>query len=144
MQSFRKARWRLQAQLRANPTCCRFPPPKIFTNALLHSHDITALIRDTEAHERALFTFAEPDRGSRPSAANVARRNTFYGLNGAEEPYGNGNGLMRSQRPRSAVATLLGGELGEQIRKEGAKEGKERGEVDVNLLLRGAEKLCSV
>ena len=144
MQSFRKAQWRLQAQLRANPTCCRFPPPKIFTNALLHSHDITALIRDTEAHERALFTFAEPDRGSRPSAANVARRNTFYGFNGAEEPYGNGNGLMRSQRPRSAVATLLGGELGEQIRKEGAKEGKERGEVDVNLLLRGAEKLCSV
>ena len=51
---------------------------------------------------------------------------------------------MRSQRPRSAVATLLGGELGEQIRKEGAKEGKERGEVDVNLLLQGAEKLCSV
>ena len=46
--------------------------------------------------------------------------------------------------PRSAVATLLGGELGEQMRNEGAKEGKERGEVDVNILLKGAEKLCSV
>lgn len=42
------------------------------------------------------------------------------------------------------MATLLGGELGEQIRKEGAKEGKERGDVDVNVLLKGADKLCSV
>lgn len=121
-----------------------FPPPKIFTNAMLHSHDITALIRDTEAHERALFTLAEPDRGSRSFAASVGRRSTVHGLNGTGEPYGTGNGSIRTQRPRSAVATLLGGELGEQIRKEGAKEGKERGEVDVNLLLKGAEKLCSV
>lgn len=65
-------------------------------------------------------------------------------MNGTGDRYGNGNSLMRSQKPRSAVATLLGGELGEQIRKEGAKEGKERGEIDVNLLLKGAEKLCSV
>ena len=42
------------------------------------------------------------------------------------------------------MATLLGGKLGEQIRKEGAKEGKERGDVDVNVLLKGADKLCSV
>ena len=111
---------------------------------MLHSHDITALIRDTEAHERALFTLAESDRGSRPSAASVARRSTVHGINGAGEPYGIGNALMRNQRPRLAVATLLGGGLGEQVRKEGAKEGKERGEVDVNLLLQGAEKLCSV
>lgn len=128
----------------ANSTCCRFPPPKIFTNALLHSHDITALIRDTEAHERALFTLAEPDRNLRSSAASVARRSTAHGLNGIGEPYGTGNGLIRSQKPNSAVATLLGGDLGEQIRKEGAKEGKERAEVDVNLLLKGAEKLSSV
>lgn len=52
--------------------------------------------------------------------------------------------MIRSQKPTSAVAALLGGELGEQIRKEGAKEGKERGELDVNLLLKGADKLCSV
>ena len=111
---------------------------------MLHAHDITALIRDTEAHERALFTLAEPDRGSRPSTTSLAHRSTVPGLNCAGEFYGNGNGLMRSHKPRSAVATLLGGELGEQIRKEGAKEGKERGEVDVNILLKGAEKLCSV
>ena len=111
---------------------------------MLHSHDITALIRDTEAHERVLFTLAEPDRGSYTSAANVARRSTVHGLNGAGDNYGNGNGLLRGQRPRSAVATLLGRDFGEQMRKEGAKDGKERGQVDVELLLKGAEKLCSV
>ena len=39
---------------------CSFPPPKIFTNALLANHDITSLIRDTEAHERALFSVPPP------------------------------------------------------------------------------------
>ena len=122
----------------------RFPSPKIFTNALLHSHDITALIRDTEAHERALFTIAPSDQVSRSSTASIARRSTVHGLNGAGEHYTNSGGLVRTHRSGSAVATLLGGELGEQIRKEGAKESKERGEVDVNLLLKGAEKLCGV
>lgn len=51
---------------------------------------------------------------------------------------------MRGHKQGSAVATLLGGDLGDQIRKESAKEGKERGDVDVNLLLKGAEKLCGV
>ena len=53
-------------------------------------------------------------------------------------------GEKRPQKQGSAVATLLGGELGEQIRIENAKEGKDRSDVDVNLLLRGAEKLCSI
>lgn len=107
---------------------------------MLRSHDITALIRDTEAHERALFTFTPPD----PQTVGFPHRSTVHGLNATAEPYANGTGLMRSQKQGSAVATLLGGELGEQIRKEGAKESKERGEVDVNLLLNGAEKLCGV
>lgn len=51
---------------------------------------------------------------------------------------------MRNPRQGSAVSTLLGGELGEQIRKENLREGKERGEIDVDLLLRGAQKLCGV
>jgi len=72
------------------------------------------------------------------------RRSTVHGLNANTEPYANGTGLTRSKQQGSAVTTLLGGELGEQIRKEGAKESKERGEVDVNLLLSGAEKLCGV
>ena len=115
----------------------RFPPPKIFTNALLHSHDITALIRDTEAHERALFTFAKPDDGSRVKASNAARRSTMAGLNA-------NNNFTIGNRQKSAVATLLGGELGEQVRKQGIKDAGERGEVDVNVLLEGAEKLCRI
>ncbi|KAL9100436.1 MAG: hypothetical protein Q9163_004181 [Psora crenata] len=113
-----------------------FPPPRIFTNALLHSHDITALIRDTEAHERALFTLASPDQLPGVRDANLPRRTTVHNISGSN--------LGRDQRVGSAVATLLGGDLGEQIRKEGTKDGKERGDVDVNLLLKGAEKLCSV
>ncbi|KAL9635732.1 MAG: hypothetical protein Q9164_003277 [Protoblastenia rupestris] len=115
----------------------RFPPPKIFTNAFLNSHDITALIRDTEPHERALFTLAPPDQLAGVPDANLPRRSTLHNNT-------NGPPLGRTQRQGSAVATLLGGELGEQIRNEGSKEGKGRGEVDVNLLLKGAEKLCSV
>jgi len=72
------------------------------------------------------------------------RRSTVHGLNGVTEPYGKGARLMRNPKQGSAVATLLGGELGEQIRKEGSREGRERGEIDVPLLLRGAEKLCEV
>lgn len=109
----------------------RFPPPKIFTNALLRSQDITALIRDTETHERALFKLAPPQDVTDIPDANLPRRSTIHPSN-------------RSQHKPSAVATLLGGELGERIRKENTKEGKERGDVDVDLLLKGAEKLCSV
>ncbi len=115
----------------------RFPPPKIFTNALLNSHDITALIRDTEAHERALFTLAPTDQ------ASTSRRSTVHGLKSNGESI-NGSGLVRVPRHDSAVATLLGGELGEQIRKGGTSDSKEKGEVDVDVLLKGAEKLCGV
>lgn len=107
---------------------------------MLRSHDITSLIRDTEAHERALFTYTPPD----PPTAGAPRRSTVHGLNTTTESYLNGGGLMRSHKQGSAVATLLGGELGEQIRKEGVREDNERGEIDVQLLLKGAEKLCGV
>ncbi|KAG8529368.1 uncharacterized protein KY384_006004 [Bacidia gigantensis] len=112
-----------------------FPQPKNFTNALVQHHDITALIRDTEAHERALFTLAPPDQLPGVPDAYLPRRNTISNVKGAK--------LARGQRQEPAVAVLLGGELGDQIRKENSKEGKEMGEVDVNLLLKGAEKLCN-
>ncbi|MCJ1274046.1 hypothetical protein MMC21_001840 [Puttea exsequens] len=121
-----------------------FPPPKVFTNALLHSHDITALIRDTEAHERALFTLTTAEQGQQPSQASIARRSTVHNPHSAGEPYINGGSLLRNQKTGSTVATLLGGDLGEQVRKESTREGKDRGEVDVNLLLNGAEKLCGI
>ena len=116
---------------------CRFPPPKIFTNALLHSHDITTVIRDTEAHERALFTLAPSDQIS------TSRRSTFHGLKSNGEPV-NSSGLVRVPKHGTTVATLLGAELGEQIRKGRTSDGKEKGEVDVEILLQGAERLCHV
>ena len=111
---------------------------------MLHSHDITALIRDTEAHERALFTLQAPSQGARPPRANVARRTTLHGLHGNAESYDSAPSLVRNPRQGSTVATLLGGSFGEQIRKETSKEGRERGELDVNLLLKGAETLCGI
>ena len=93
------------------------------------------MIRDTEAHERALFSLAASEKGPRPSSS---RRTTVFG------PNGTGNNFSQSHRQRSAVATLLGGDLGEQVRRQGAIEASERGEVDVNVLLKGAEKLCAI
>ena len=121
-----------------------FPPPKSFTNSLLHSHDITALIRDTEAHERALFKLDSSSQAIPSSSTIGPRRDTVHRVDGTSRPYGRDAKLSRNPKFGSAAATLLGGELGEQIRLEGSKEARERGEIDVTLLLKGAEKLCGV
>ncbi|KAK5115728.1 hypothetical protein LTR62_000817 [Meristemomyces frigidus] len=119
-----------------------FPPPKIFTNALLSSHDITALIRDTEAHERALFHLAPPAIPTKSSdftssiasvapVSTAARRATTYG----------------TRQPRSrAVAAVLGGDLYKQTRNATSigGVGRQKGDVDVEVLLEGAEKLAAV
>ncbi|KAK3112396.1 hypothetical protein LTR53_011367 [Teratosphaeriaceae sp. CCFEE 6253] len=112
-----------------------FPAPKIFANALLHTHDITALIRDTEAHERALFHLAPPPQSLSntapvpPSAASAgARRATTHG----------------ASRPKSrAVAAVLGGDLYQRTRSAnpGDTPGRHKGELDVEVLLQGAERL---
>ncbi|KAF2671059.1 DASH complex, subunit Spc34 [Microthyrium microscopicum] len=121
-----------------------FPQPKIFTNALLHSHDITTLLRDTEAHERALFTVPKPEPN---------RRSTVFPSN---QPLPqSGPGAIRGPRRNTAVASVLGGDLVERIKRGGGggagsalgyREGggRERGDVDVDVLLEGAEKLCGV
>ena len=117
----------------------RFPAPRRFTNALLRSHDITTLIRDTESHERALF-----DLSSLISDGTVPRRSTIHPPRGPSERLFIGIDQNRQPRYGSAAAALLGGELGDQIRKEGERGARERGEVDVEVLLKGAEKLCAV
>ncbi|KAK4498092.1 hypothetical protein PRZ48_010748 [Zasmidium cellare] len=118
-----------------------FQGPKIFSNALLSQHDITALIRDTEAHERALFHLAPPPLPSKsaaqdfvagppsgPAQSTTSRRATVYG----------------QRQPKSkAVAAVLGGELYQRTRKEGAAV-RQKGEVDVEVLLEGAERLLAV
>lgn len=117
-----------------------FQGPKIFTNALLSTHDITALIRDTEAHERALFHLAPPPlptKGSNtdnaPSAASSItpgpqRRATVYG--GPRQP------------KNKAVAAVLGGDLYNKTRA--SESSRQKGEIDVEALLHGAEKLAAV
>ncbi|KAK4955116.1 hypothetical protein LTR10_007310 [Elasticomyces elasticus] len=112
-----------------------FPQPKIFTNALLHTSDITALIRDTEAHERALFHLAPPSlpskaadfTGSVTVAVPTARRATGYGA-GVRQP------------KSKAVAAVLGGDLYRKTRRA-EDAGVNRQGIDVEVLLEGAEKL---
>jgi len=145
-----------------------FPSPKIFTNALLHPHDITTLIRDTESHERALFSVpppAPPPRAQDPSSSTFGainnRRTTTFNASGRSSvidgSVGGGANAVRAPRRNTAVAAVLGGDLVDRIRRGGGGgvgsglgyrhfEGRERerGEVDVEVLLEGAEKLCSV
>ncbi|KAF1979945.1 DASH complex, subunit Spc34 [Bimuria novae-zelandiae CBS 107.79] len=131
-----------------------FPPPKIFTNALLQSHDITTLIRDTESHERALFSVPPP--APAPKAQDSNRRNTIFNANGvATSISGGGANAVRAPKRNTAVAAVLGNELVERIRRGGgggagsglgyrAYDSSNKNEVDVETLLEGAEKLLGV
>ena len=121
-----------------------FPPPKIFANALLHAHDITALIRDTEAHERALFHLAPP-----PLPAKASEFTSSVTSNAPPNTAGRratGYATAGGRRPKSrAVAAVLGGDLYQKTRKpEGSGVGRQKGELDVEVLLEGAEKLGAV
>lgn len=132
----------------------RFPSSNIFTNALLSNNDITNLIRDTEAHERALFSVPPPPppplpthaqtsaRGSvdpEPEPEPARRRQTVFSVASGEvtaaPPVRGGSAHPRR---RTAVAAVLGGEMHEQLRAD------RKGDLDVEVLLRGAEKLCGV
>lgn len=156
-QSYRTCITYVDAASRLN--ACRFPPPKIFTNALLQPHDITTLIRDTELHERALFSVPPPPpapKAQDPSAGSN-RRNTVFNISGAGSTSitGGGTNAVRAPRRNTAVAAVLGTELVERIRKGGGGgvgsglgyrtyDGSNRNEVDVETLLEGAEKLLGV
>lgn len=114
-------------------------PPKIFTNAILHPHDITALIRDTEAHERALFT-----AGTLSQPQNGPRRSTIYGAGNNSHLSINNTGLIRGTGHDFVVAKALGPVRGEPTTKDAANDGRGSGEIDIDVLLDGAEKLCGV
>ena len=135
----------------------RFPPPKVFTNALLYNEDITGLIRDTETHERALFSVPAPAKiapeapeasaasaAAAPDAATGARRRqTVFNVTGGEVTTGPPSARpSAAPRRQTAVAAVLGGDLHAQIEQRHAHTNG--GDVDVNILLKGAEKLCSV
>ncbi|KAK0713002.1 DASH complex subunit Spc34 [Lasiosphaeria miniovina] len=129
-----------------------FPPPKIFTNALLSSHDITSLIRDTEAHERALFSVPPPHltaTSQNPDPPKPSsRRQTVFNVAAGEVTTGPPPNSARSgpARRNTAVAAVLGGDLHAQIVRPGGHGAPVdgRGDVDIEVLLHGAEKLCTV
>lgn len=133
-----------------------FAPPKIFTNgysplpsphlhpplthasALLRSTDIVSLIRDTDAHERALFTV--PSTTTSTSTAAIP---------GVDDKKGR---VSVTPRRNTAVYSVLGGDMVEKLRRGGAG-GVGRGvggvpmatgDVDVEVLLMGAERLGGV
>ncbi|KAK4069666.1 uncharacterized protein Triagg1_6796 [Trichoderma aggressivum f. europaeum] len=126
-----------------------FPPPKIFTNALLSNHDITCLIRDTEAHERALFSVPPPPPATAAASKPLKsveteikpknRRQTVFNVASGEVT--TGPTTRGAPHRRTAVAAVLGGEMHDELRRG---EADRKGDLDVEVLLRGAEKLCGV
>jgi hypothetical protein len=104
--------------------------------------DITSLIRDTEPHERALFSVPPPQPPPSSSASYqekpTHRRQTVFNVASGEVTAGSGTS-SRAPRRNTAVAAVLGPELHSEVRKT---EGK--GEVDIEVLLQGAEKLNDV
>lgn len=122
----------------------RFPSPRIFTNALLGSHDITALIRDTEAHERALFQ-VDPSAKVHGSQRRATRRGTMFPTEPETESMASRIYSARNNRNQSAVARVLGHDMMEEIKRSaGTSTRGTRGEVNIEVLLRGAEILCDV
>ncbi|KAJ5335361.1 hypothetical protein N7452_007764 [Penicillium brevicompactum] len=121
-----------------------FPRPRIFTTALLGSHDITALIRDTEAHERALFQ-VDPAAKSHGSQRRATRRGTMFPAESEPESMASRIYSARNNRNQSAVARVLGHDMMEEIKRSaGTSTRGPRGEVNIEVLLRGAEILCDV
>ncbi|KAK0625239.1 DASH complex subunit Spc34, partial [Bombardia bombarda] len=129
-----------------------FPPPKIFTNALLSSHDITSLIRDTETHERALFSVPPPPPAATSQNPDPpkpsSRRQTVFNVAAGEVTTGPPPNSTRAgpTRRNTAVAAVLGGDMHAQIMRRGGHGtgGDGRADVDIEVLLGGAEKLCTV
>ncbi|KAH8703927.1 DASH complex subunit Spc34 [Talaromyces proteolyticus] len=119
-----------------------FPPPKRFTNALLNTPDITTLIRDTEVHERALFTL---DQSSKPSQRRATRRGTSFPIEPQGETMASRIYAARNNRHQSAVARVLGNDMMDEIKRStGSSTRAARGEINIDVLLKGAEILCNV
>ncbi|PNS21710.1 hypothetical protein CAC42_1564 [Sphaceloma murrayae] len=122
-----------------------FPKPKQFENSLLSQHDITALIRDTEIHERALFSIAPPPLPSKPDLN--ASAGSSYNARASATPH-----ASRAPKRNTAVAAVLGRDLFRKVREAdgttstnsyGAKN-RSKGELNVEVLLQGASRLSEV
>lgn len=111
----------------------------MFANALLRPHDITALIRDTEAHERALFSVDPSQRRTAMRRGTVNPSSEGDGETMASRIYS-----AKDSRNQSAVARVLGGDMMQQIQRSTGSNRSAQDEIDVEVLLRGAEMLCDV
>lgn len=127
----------------------------MFTNALLSNHDITSLIRDTETHERALFSVPLPPPPTakpepQPEQSKVSRRQTVFNVAAGEVTTGAPSSRSAGNPRRStAVAAVLGGPLHAKITRRAPDSTRVQaagggGDVDIEVLLQGAEKLCGV
>ncbi|KAL6414472.1 hypothetical protein AUP68_00995 [Ilyonectria robusta] len=114
-----------------------FPQPKIFTNALLSNHDITSLIRDTEPHERALFSVPPPPppsttlKPTEPEKKKSShRRQTVFNVTSGEVTTGppTRTGVPHNPRRHTAVSAVLGGQMHDQLRRG---EQDRKGDVDL-------------
>ncbi|EFE41310.1 hypothetical protein TRV_03958 [Trichophyton verrucosum HKI 0517] len=119
-----------------------FPPPKPFVNALLGQHDITTLIRDTEAHERALFSVDNTTKSQR----RATRRGTMFVAETERESMISRIYAVRDRTNQSAVARVLGGDMMDAIKRSTAptSDRTTKSGLDIEVLLRGAEMLCNV
>jgi hypothetical protein len=116
------------------------------------------LIRDTELHERALFSVPPPPAAPKHAdpSASTAKRNTIFNANGGGSNIaGGGANAVRAPRRNTAVAAVLGNDLVQRIRRGGGGgagsglgyrtyDGNSKNEVDVDSLLEGADKLLGV
>lgn len=123
-----------------------FPGPSRFTNALLYTRDITSLIRDTEQHERALFHLAPPSLPANPTLSDSLSLppHVFASAPGVSTQANRRATVYGTRQPKNkAVAAVLGGDLYRKTRREEGTA-REKGDVDVEVLLAGAEKLAAV
>lgn len=106
---------------------------------MLGHHEITTLIRDTEPHERALFSI-DPSAVSRSTQSGSARHPL------AENVSHGRKSVLPSAQPvkQSAVTRLLGSEMLREIRQSTSNSARSQERVNIEVLLRGAEKLCQV
>lgn len=102
------------------------------------------MIRDTDAHERALFSI-NPAVNSFTAQRRATRRGTFPTVDTSGESLASRIYSARNNRHQSAVARVLGTDMMEEIKKStGSATGTNPGEVNVDVLLRGANILCEV
>ena len=102
------------------------------------SHEITALIRDTEPHERSLFSLdpsVGKNGGVNGSGAAISDRKS----SGRKSIYANASPVRQS-----AVARVLGNDMLYEIRQSSGSASRVKGGVNIEVLLRGVEKLCEV